>query len=465
METIIQQMCSNLVEKVIKTLKESEKLSLSSIMPVILEECKYTSLCITKEYIKDVNIEMRKNKKDRRSRGLVVKEKDINRKVITCLGELEYSRDLYFNKLENTYVKPIDCIFGIEPYERICKDIKAELVDKATENSYEKSKNLVEVPNISRQSVRNAILKSNLRAKKVISESKRKSLKELHVYADEDHVHLQKPNKTKGKSYQIVPLVTVTEGTENIYESRRRTINPCHIVDGCFDTGKLWEKVDEYIESNYDVNEIKKIYLHADGGMWIKNGLENYPYKVVVTDGFHIKKYFKAIKNVKNPSCIKKIERLIKSNSKEEAMRYMSEICSDIEENSAGNRCCEACNYIVNNWEGIVNRYTLDVPGSCTEGQVSHVLSERFSRNPMGWSKEILGKLSVLRVYKKNGNKIDSSIYDDVESEQYKEYTLNTNEKLDWSIFDRENFIFDDSSATRTIIKSIGCNKSNIFGS
>ena len=35
---------------------------------------------------------------------------------------------------------------------------------------------------------------------------------------------------------------------------------------------------------------------------------------------------------------------------------------------------------------------------------MSHVLSERFSRNPMGWSKEILGKLSVLRVHKKNGN-------------------------------------------------------------
>src|SRR3712207_296526 len=75
--------------------------------------------------------------------------------------------------------------------------------------------------------------------------------------------------------------------------------------------------------------------------MWIKNRLENYSYKVVVTDGFHIKKYFKAIKNVKNPSCIKKIERLIKSNNREEAMRYMSEICSDIEENSAGNRCCK----------------------------------------------------------------------------------------------------------------------------
>src|SRR3712207_8794495 len=70
-------------------------------MPVVLEDCKAASLEITKEYIKDVNIEMRKNKKDRRTRGLVVKEKDINRKVITCLGELEYSRDLYFNKLED----------------------------------------------------------------------------------------------------------------------------------------------------------------------------------------------------------------------------------------------------------------------------------------------------------------------------------------------------------------------------
>ena len=86
MEYIIQQICSELIEKILKTLKESDNLHISSIMPVVLEDCKAASLEITKEYIKDVNIEMRKNKKDRRTRGLVVKEKDINRKVITCLG-------------------------------------------------------------------------------------------------------------------------------------------------------------------------------------------------------------------------------------------------------------------------------------------------------------------------------------------------------------------------------------------
>lgn len=417
METIIQQICMNMVEKVLKTLKESKNLSLDIITPEIREESNNTCLSIVEEYIKYVNLEMRNQKKDRKSKGLVIKEKDVDRKVITCLGELEYSRDIYFNKVENVYVKPIDSIFGIEPYERICKNVKADLVDKAIDNSYEKSKNLVGVPNISRQSVRNAILKSNLDNDKSMVVAEKKLLKELHIYADEDHVHLQKPNKIKGRACQIVPLVTITEGTENVSKSRRRTINPYHIVDSSFDTSSLWKKVDEYIVGNYEVDEIKKI------------------------------------------------ERLIESNCKDEAIMYMSELCSDIEDERVQNRCCNACNYIINNWEGIVNRYTLDIPGSCTEGQVSHVLSERFSRNPMGWSKEILGKLSVLRVHKKNGNKIDSSIYSNTGNEQYRDCVNKTNEKLNWSIFDKEKFIFDDSSATRILIKGIGCNRSNILGS
>ena len=417
METIIQQICINMVEKVLKTLKESKNLSLDIITPEIREESNNTCLSIVEEYIKYVNLEMRNQKKDSKSKGLVIKEKDVDRKVITCLGELEYSRDIYFNKVENVYVKPIDSIFGIEPYERICKNVKADLVDKAIDNSYEKSKNLVGVPNISRQSVRNAILKSNLDADKSRVVAEKKLLKELHIYADEDHVHLQKPNKIKGRACQIVPLVTITEGTENVSKSRRRTINPYHIVDSSFDTSSLWKKVDEYIVGNYEVDEIKKI------------------------------------------------ERLIESNCKDEAIMYMSELCSDIEDERVQNRCCNTCNYIINNWEGIVNRYTLDIPGSCTEGQVSHVLSERFSRNPMGWSKEILGKLSVLRVHKKNGNKIDSSIYSNTGNEQYRDCVNKTNEKLNWSIFDKEKFIFDDSSATRILIKGIGCNRSNILGS
>src|SRR3712207_8884516 len=56
------------------------------------------------------------------------------------------------------------------------------------------------------------------------------------------------------------------------------------------------------------------------------------------------------------------------------------------------------------------------------------------------------------------------SIYNCTKNDSYNDYTLNTKEKLDWSIFDKDKFIFDEASATRTAIKSIGSNRSNIFG-
>ena len=100
--------------------------------------------------------------------------------------------------------------------------------------------------------------------KKWIPMKKNAIVKELHVFADEDHVHMQKPNKVKGKKSVSVPLVTVTEGIRS--KSGRR--------------------------------------------------------------------------------------------------------------------------------EAIRMRVSEELPGSCTEGPVSHILSERFSRDPLGWSREGLGKLS-----------------------------------------------------------------------
>ena len=463
MVNIIQQICENMVKSITKILKEEENLNISNLFPVILEECKRTSLEIAKEYINDLNLEIRKDKIKRKKDGLVLKEKDLNRKLITCLGEIEYKRDLYLNKNNREYVKPVDVIFGVTPYERISKDIKAELVDKATFLSYEKSKELVGIPNISRQSVRNAILKSNLKISNKRKNKEKKQVKNLHIYADEDHVHLQKQNKSKGKANQIVPLVTITEGTESIYKSRRKTINPYHIVNNKFDTEALWESVDKYIQNNYDVKGIENIYLHADGGKWIKNGLEDYAQKTFVYDGFHIKKYISIIKKCTNSVNSKRIEALIKSNDREGMKILLSKVCDDVENEKSKKKCINASNYILNNWEGIVNRYILDVPGSCTEGQISHILSSRFSRNPMGWSKEVLGKLSELRVYRKNGNKIDLNIYSNNDESEYSECTFKTRNKLDWSIFDKNEFIFDESSSTRNILKYIGSTKINIL--
>ena len=42
----------------------------------------------------------------------------------------------------------------------------------------------------------------------------------LPLYADEDHVSIQKAGKNKGKENRTLPLITVTEGT--ILVDRRR---------------------------------------------------------------------------------------------------------------------------------------------------------------------------------------------------------------------------------------------------
>ncbi|WP_418889374.1 hypothetical protein [Peptostreptococcus porci] len=76
--------------------------------------------------------------------------------------------------------------------------MKAALVDKATEYSYEKSKALVGVDCICRQSVRNAILKSKIENISICKNRERKAVKELYIFADEDYVHTQKPNKEIG---------------------------------------------------------------------------------------------------------------------------------------------------------------------------------------------------------------------------------------------------------------------------
>lgn len=62
--------------------------------------------------------------------------------------------------------------------------------------------------------------------------------------------------------------------------------------------------------------------------------------------------------------------------------------------------------YMFGNYEVIKKRLVYEEVGSCAEGQISHMLSEAFSRNPMGWSKEGLGKLTkqrILREAKKKG--------------------------------------------------------------
>ena len=454
MENIIHQIAIELVEKINKKAFSEKLTDLDKLAAEIFEDCTESAKLIVHEVVRIRNLQFREDKAFRKQEGLVLKEKDRPRQILTKLGMIEWNRDYYYDKGDESYVFPLDHMLGIRKYERIGDEVTAQLLSRATEVSFAKSTDIVTGGSVSRQSVHNHIIKANIPEKQ--PETENKPVKELHVYADEDHVHMQRPEKKRGKQNQIVPLVTVTEGTVSAGIRRNRTIEPMHFVDEKQSSKMLWKSVEGYIAKAYDVEQIDKIYIHGDGGKWIRNGLETFPNVTHVMDGYHFFKELKAFarkfpeRNVK----VALVNALTKDDRKI-ADRFIQELAKeDVEILRFGK-------YLFGNWEYIRNLIILDIPGSCTEGQVSHVLSERFSRNPMGWSKVGLGKLSKLRVYNINGGKLTGKDLKKEPEERYSEYAdrfikENIGEAIDWSIFEDEQTIMNGNSGTQVLLKRYG---------
>lgn len=438
-------------EKILNGITDVDELSAD-----VLSDCKKLAREIVQEIITQLNETMRQDKKTRKDLGLVMKEKNRPRKILTELGELEFNRDYYYNSLDEKYETPLDKMIGIQPRERVGDSVSAKLVNLATEMSYAKSAALATDGLVSRQTVKNQINRVPILEKK--TEESGRIAKVLDVYADEDHVHMQKPNKKRGKKNQMVPLVTVSEGIEFVNARRGKTVRPMHFVNEKFDSDELWTSVEGYIEKTYDMDSIEAIRIHADGGKWIQNGLENFPNVEHVMDGYHLQKRLKQLDNRFKGHLIKRsIEWAINEGNYYKAEVALGNLYSKCKSEADANAISEMTTYLGSHWEAITNRYKDGVTGSCTEGQVSHLLSERFSRNPMGWSKTGLGKLSTLRIYKKNGgiicNKHFKADYEIKESySKYAEKLVQKSKRrydFSWMTELKENYIIDTASATQ----------------
>lgn len=414
--------------------------------------------------IEKMNESFREDKSTRKEMGLVIKEKERSRCILTELGEIRFDRDYYYNKNTKRYETPLDQMLGIQQRARIGETISARLVTKATGESYAKSSQDVTGGLVSRQSVRNHILKAP-ELEKQPENGEKKQRKILDVYADEDHVHLQKPGKEKGKMNKAVPLVTVTEGTVTIGKGRNATLNPMHFVDEKMNSKDLWASVEGYIGKVYDLDALEEIRLHGDGGTWIKNGLENFANVEPVLDGYHLQKYLRSVSSIFPTQQVRPwINEALTRNDREKAEAILRSLMDECRDEKDFKTVRQFCTYLFSNWEAAVNRLKEDMTGSCTEGQVSHVLSERFSRNPMGWSEEGLGKLSKLRVFCKNGGKITADHFKEsyICNESYKEYAKHYLEDqkgtydLLWMSDLREHYVFDTTSGTQQAIKKLG---------
>ena len=156
-------------------------------------------------------------------------------------------------------------------------NVKERMLEEARETSYKRAgKKASYGTDISKQTVKNEMNKLKFNQELERKASIKKEVKNLYIIADEDHVHLQKGGIEEPR------LIIVYEGIER-QEKRVILKNKKHfggIYKGKID--KLWEEVLTYIENNYDMEYLDKVYLSGDGASWIKTGLEWIPKSIYV---------------------------------------------------------------------------------------------------------------------------------------------------------------------------------------
>lgn len=340
-----------------------------------------------------------KNSPERKRDGYRVKETGVPRTYTTVVGDISFTRTHYRDR-DGDYVFLLDKVMEIAPRERVSKGVAAEAVNYATEMSYQKAIDRVGV-NMSRQTVKNRT--HSLKEMVVDVPLTRSQVDELHFFMDEDHA---KVHGDKGKKNVMVPIIAMTEGIDKSNPKRHKVKNPLYIAAYKQKTEVTFDQLFAVADRKYDLSNAK-IYVHADGGKWIREYKRVFPDATFVMDEFHITKRFKELSSFFGPATISALHDCINNNDRGGFYETFSKapLIQPFNRKQA-EKLNDQLVFFMKQWTGIVNRKVLDVCGSCTEPMVSHVLSERLSRTPCAWSERGLDVMAMLRSYRANGCKV-----------------------------------------------------------
>ena len=108
-----------------------------------------------------------------------------------------------------------------------------------------------------------------------------------------------------------------------------------------------------YLDSHYELKKVKKIYLNADGGTWIRSGKKRIAGITSVLDEFHLQKYLlKMTGHMKDSAddARKELCDAIKSGIKSDFQEIVKRLKACAETESAEKRIEESGAYILSNW-------------------------------------------------------------------------------------------------------------------
>ena len=355
--------------------------------------------------------------------------------LLTPLGKVTFSKTLYAHKQNRTsegkqemcYL--LDKALGFTENERMTDDVIAQIYEEAVQTSYRRGGEVASINDkVSKSAVKDLLHKTKF-PPNFIAPKKKKVVEELHIEADEDHFHLQFQEKKGdleiGKNNRknndaISKLIYIHEGIvpESPGSKRNKLVGVHYFCRGTKQSNQdLWREIYDYIDATYDLEKVKKIYIHSDGGTWIKEGMKNIVGVKFILDEFHLSKYVsKMVRHMLDTKedARSEVYKTIQYENKKTFVELANHLKEYTKDEGIIKRIEDGEKYILNNWTAAKARLKRisGVVGSSTEGHVYHILSKRMSTEPLGWSRHGAEQMArLLEYYFNKGDMLELAKY------------------------------------------------------
>jgi hypothetical protein len=344
-----------------------------------------------------------------------IQRKD-TRSIISSVGDVSFDCT-YFKRLsDGKYTYLLEDMIGLTKNEKFTEEAEVLLLTEALKTSYqEAARVLPSKQQITKTTVMNKVHQIAEEVPYEEQEEKR-NVDYLFVEADEDHVAEQHGNSGDSKENQsfISKLVYIYECKQNVSgcATRKELVNTYYfsgLYSGREGNEKLWMNVQEYINKTYDTEKLKRIFISGDGASWIKSGERYLDKALFCADKFHLMKYINAAaaQMLDEKESVKDELWHLLYSKKHKAKERFDEYTTRMMQSAKNPDKVETLRkFVLGNWAAI--RRTLRnklVNGCSAESHVSHVLSDRLSSRPMGWSQIGADRMSKLRCYERNNGR------------------------------------------------------------
>lgn len=339
-----------------------------------------------------------------------VQRKD-KRTLVSSVGDITFD-STYYKRLtdEGGYVSLLEEMMGLSKHERFTEEAEVMMLTEALKTSYSEAARII--PSKSKITKTTVMNKVHQIVDEIPYEApkEKKECTYLFIEADEDHVAEQhgRWGKKEDNNGFISRLAYVYEYKRETpgCKGRKELVNKFHfggLYQGHDGIEKFWDNVNDFILKTYEVDKIKKIFISGDGAPWIKSGADYVAKAVFCADKFHLMKYINAAsgqmldeKDIAKEELWHQLYKRSRKGFREytDAMIKSANNTEPIEKLQT---------YVLNNWSAVMlSLHSGIVDGCSAEGHVSHVLSDRLSSRPMGWSQRGADRMSKLRCYEKN---------------------------------------------------------------